>query len=241
MTAKFEAQKITTNKKKHSVRSVGDISCEDISLPSSYITAIEILFQPLQLPRQAINYAFIGTSFIANNNNCSLFITALHNKRLMLHTEKLGSFKSDDMIEEFRYDICAKTIDCSENLPNIPASKTIPKNESKVLFCGYPGNSDSTTLKCIWGIIRDYDETSKCFFVEGKNATGMSGGPVLFQDDHGEWKAFAVISARLNSNVAKQDIVSNSENLKNRFDCIKSRFDDPDNCMIAVSLTALEI
>ena len=70
----------------------------------------------------------------------------------------------------------------------------------------------------------------------------MSGGPVLYKDFDGRWKAFAVIDSRLNKteNIRPGDRVEDSE-LKDITGRIWDKFKNPENCFIAYSLSALEV
>lgn len=122
----------------------------------------------------------------------------------------------------------------------IPVTNTIPEIDTKVFFCGYPGMCAKLTMKS--GTIRHYDETKKCFFIEGECEQGMSGGPVLYKDFDGRWKAFAVIDSRLNKteNIRPGDRVEDSE-LKDITGRIWDKFKNPENCFIAYSLSALEV
>lgn len=204
--------------------------------------SIEILSQLLLAPGIR-DYSFVGTSFLLNCRREFLFCTAFHNigSRSHLHTNQMGTFRIPENIYRWK-DVCAFSISPTDTsaIQAINMATKIPVPGENVIFCGYPENESTESYVCRTGIIRHYDETLKCFFIEGENELGMSGGPVLLADD-GEWKALAVISARLNNeeNIQTVNRVGNPE-LMNIYNTIKKRFDNPYNCFIAYSLSALE-
>ena len=206
--------------------------------------SIEILSQPLVLP-EIRDYSLVGTSFLLNCKREFLFCTAFHNieSRSHLHTNQMGTFRIPKNIYRWK-DVCAFSIPFTDTfaIQAINMATKIPVSGENVIFCGYPENENTESYVCRTGIIRHYDETKKCFFIEGECDQGMSGGPVLLKDSDGKWKAFAVIAARLNKaeNIRPGDRVEDSE-LKDITGRIWDKFKNPENCFIAYSLSALEV
>ena len=209
------------------------LKCAQAEVMERFKDAVEVL--SMKIWNQSIPF---GTSFLAHDNGKIWCCTALHNVICnKLYTKQLNTFDTNEKISTL--DICAFPVTSSKdfNIATIPLYLNIPSSNTDVLFCGHFQGNGISYYTCRHGIIRYYDATQKCFLIEGECEQGMSGGPVLFKDTDGEWKAFAVISGRWVNN----DEVNDNPELTDLYNHNKHLFVNPENCLFAYSIGALEL